>query len=44
MGITKSLSDLQSNSLDLGSAAHLITSTIDTLKELRSDDAWDHIY
>ena len=45
MGITKSLSDLlQSKSLDLASATHLITSTIDTLKELRSDDAWDHTY
>ena len=45
MGITKSLSDqLQSKEIDLALAADLVISTSDTLKTLRSDDTWDHIY
>lgn len=41
MGMTKLLSDqLQSSSLDLASATDLVVSTIQSLKELRSDNKW----
>ena len=45
MSFTKILSDqLQSEHLDLASACELILSTIDTLKELRSDEGWEHTF
>ena len=47
MRITKSFSDqLQSSQLDYTSAAELIVSTTETLKEHRANKCWDqsHIY
>ena len=45
MGFTKSLSDaLQNEKIDFAFAADLVNSTSDTLKELRTNDTWDHIY
>ena len=45
MSYTKILSDqLQSEHLDLASACELIMSTIDTLKELRGDEGWEHTF
>ena len=45
MSFTKSLSDhLQSRDLDLVSAADLVISTMDTLKELRTDEKWEQVY
>lgn len=45
MGFTKSLSDqLQSEDIDFAMSADLVTSTVDTLKSLRNEDTWDHMY
>ena len=45
MSFTKSLSDdLQSRDLDLVNAADLVASTMDMLKELRSDEKWEHTF
>lgn len=45
MRLTKSLSDqLQSSQLDYISAAQLIASTTETLKEIRTDKCWDQTY
>lgn len=45
LSFTKSLSDqLQSATNDMAKAAGLITSTIETLQEFRSDSAWNHLY
>lgn len=45
MGFTKLLSDqLQSKDLDLASATDLVVSTMDTLREMRSDDKWNHTF
>ena len=45
MSFTKSLSDhLQSRDLDLVSAADLVTSTMQILKELRTDEKWEHTF
>lgn len=45
LSCTKSLSDqLQSVSIDMAKAANLVTATITTMQEFRSDSAWSHIY
>lgn len=45
MGLTKLLFDqLQSKNLDLASATDLVVSTMDQLKEMRSNDMWDHTF
>ena len=45
LSITKSLLDaLQSTSLDLARAADLVSATIETLEEFRSDHEWDHLF
>ena len=45
MSVTKALSDqLQSETIDLSCAAGLVLSTSATLKDLRSDETWDHTY
>lgn len=45
MRFTKSLSDqLQSEDIDFAMSADLVTSTVDTLKSLRNEDIWDHMY
>ena len=45
LSCTKSLSDLlQHEHCDLVTAVNLISSTIETLKEFRSDSSWDHLY
>ena len=45
MSLTKSLLDhFQSRDLDLVNPADLEASTMDTLKELRSDEKWEHTF
>ena len=45
LSCTKSLSDqLQSVNIDMAKAADLVTATIATLQEFRSDSAWNHLF
>ena len=45
LSITKGLSDvLQSASLDLAKAADLVSGTIETLEDLRTDSYWDRLF
>ena len=45
LSITKSLSDvLQSAGLDLAKAADLVSGTIETLEDLRTDNYWDRLF
>ena len=45
LSCTKSLSDtLQSTQLDLARAADLVSATIDTLEEFRSDQEWQNVF
>ena len=45
LSCTKSLSDtLQSTQLDLARAADLVSATIDTLEEFRSDQVWQKVF
>lgn len=45
LSITKGLSDvLQSISLDLAKAADLVSGTIETLEDLRTDNYWDNLF
>ena len=45
LSYTKSLSDqLQSRQIDLAKAADLVLATVSTLKEMRSDSQWDHLF
>ena len=45
LSFTKSLSDqLQSVTNDMARAADLVVATIETLKEIRSNSSWDHLY
>lgn len=45
LSITKGLSDvLQSTSLDLAKAADLVSGTIETLEDLRTDSYWDRLF
>ena len=44
LSCSKGLSDaLQSTHLDLGKAADLVTSTIQTLEQFRTDDEWEKV-
>ena len=45
LSCTKALSDLlQSHQCDLAKAADLVTATIETLEEFRSDSSWNHLF
>ncbi len=45
LSCTKGLSDqLQSTSIDMARAADLVSATIDTLEEFRSDSVWENVF
>ena len=45
LSVTKGLSDvLQSTNLDLAKAANLVSATIKTLEDFRTDNYWDHFF
>ena len=45
LSCTKALSDpLQTHQCDLAKAADLVTATIETLEEFRSDSSWNHLF
>ena len=45
LSITKGLSDqLQNTNMDMAKAADLVSASIETLQEFRSDTEWDKLY
>ena len=45
LSITKHLSDaLQSTNMDLAKAIDLVSATVETLEEFRSDCSWEHLF
>ena len=44
LSCTKQLSDLQSQQCDLAKAVDLVSATIETLEEFRSDASWSHLF